>query len=174
MTVNTTSTFYLRSILEKEKLFGNNFLDWYRNLIIVLTQEKKLYVLEQPLPVLPHENATRDKRDTYRKHQDDAVNIGCLMLATMGSELQKQHENMGAYDMIAKLIEGSPVGPHVLKMIGYMETLGRLRFPLGQELATDLILQSLPDSYSQFVMNYNMRDYNKLLLELLSILRTCE
>ncbi|PKI51197.1 hypothetical protein CRG98_028404 [Punica granatum] len=116
----------------------------------------------------------------------------------MDPELQKQHEHMEAYDMIvhlrqlyqeqarherfdvsntlfqAKLTEGSPVGPHVLNMIGYVETLGRLGFPLGQELATDLILQSLPSSYSQFVMNYNMNDYNKPLPELLGMLRTAE
>ncbi|PNX67837.1 putative retrotransposon protein, partial [Trifolium pratense] len=37
----------------------------------------------------------------------------------------------------AKLSEGSPVSPHVLKMI-----------------ATDLILQSLPESFNQFVLNF--------------------
>ncbi|PKI66183.1 hypothetical protein CRG98_013436 [Punica granatum] len=198
MAVNTSSTFCLRSIHDKEKLFGNNFLDWYRNLRIVFTQEKKLYVLEQPLPVLSPDNATRAERDAYRKHQDDAVSVGCLMLATMDPDLQKQHEHMGAYDMIVhlrqlyqdyarheqfdvskalfqtKLTEGSLVGPHVLNMIGYVETLGRLGFSLGQELATDLILQSLPSSYSQFVMNYNMKDHNKTLLELLGMLRTAE
>ncbi|NEY13665.1 hypothetical protein DDE04_09195, partial [Bifidobacterium pseudocatenulatum] len=66
------------------------------------------------------------------------------------------------------------MGLHVLKMIGYVETLGRLGFPLGQELATDLVLQSLPSSYSQFIMSYNMNDYNKPLPELLSMLRTAE
>ncbi|PKI52912.1 hypothetical protein CRG98_026743, partial [Punica granatum] len=116
----------------------------------------------------------------------------------MDSELQKQHENMKVYDMIvhlrqlyqeqarherfeiskalfqARLTEGSPVGPHVLDMIGYVETLGRLGFPLGQELATYLVLQSLPNSYSQFIMSYNMNDYNKPLPELLNMLRTAE
>ncbi|PKI46219.1 hypothetical protein CRG98_033391 [Punica granatum] len=37
------------------------------------------------------------------KHHDDAVNVGCLMLVTMDSKLQKQHEYMGAYDMIVHL-----------------------------------------------------------------------
>ncbi len=78
----------LRSVLEKDKLIRNNFLDWYRNLRIVLKQEKKLYVLEQPPPPLP-ENATRAERDTFRNYQDDATDISCLMLATMSSELQK-------------------------------------------------------------------------------------
>ncbi|PKI46757.1 hypothetical protein CRG98_032854 [Punica granatum] len=139
MAANTSSAFCLQSILDKEKLSGNNFLDWYRNLRIVLTQEKKLYVLEQPLPAPPHDNATRAERDACRKHQDDVVSVGCLMLATMDSELQKKHEHMGAYDMIvhlrqlyqelarherfyvskalfqAKLTEGSPVYLEELK-----------------------------------------------------------
>ena len=59
------------------------------------------------------------------------------------------------------MAEGSPVGTHVLKMIGYIENLDRLGFPLGQELATDLILQSLPDCYSQFIMNFNMNEIDK-------------
>ncbi|KAK9020276.1 hypothetical protein V6N11_054766 [Hibiscus sabdariffa] len=36
---------------------------------------------------------------------DDMVDVGCLMLATMDSELQKQHENMVAYEMIQNLKE---------------------------------------------------------------------
>jgi hypothetical protein len=120
------------------------------------------------------------------------------MLATMNSELQKQHENMAAFDMIehlkmlyqeqarherfevskalfqSKLSEGTPVGPHVLKMIGYVENLDRLGFPLDKELATDVILQSLPDSFSQFILNFNMNNMDKSLPELLSMLRTAE
>ena len=41
----------LRSILEKEKLTGTNFLDWERNLRIVLKHEKKEQVIDQPLPL---------------------------------------------------------------------------------------------------------------------------
>ena len=72
------------------------------------------------------------------------------------------------------MAEGSPVGAHVLKMIGYIENLERLGFSLGQELVTDLILQSLLESYSQFIMNYNMNEMEKTLPELLSTLKTTE
>ncbi len=67
------------------------------------SRRKKLYVLEDPLPSAPSENATRAERDDFRKYQDNAVDVGCLMLATMNSELQKQHKNMVAYDMIIHL-----------------------------------------------------------------------
>ncbi|KAK5785250.1 hypothetical protein PVK06_039817 [Gossypium arboreum] len=69
-----------------------------------------------------------------------------------------------------KLAEGSLVGPHVLKMIGYIESLSKLQFPLSQELATDVILQLLLDSYNQFVLNFNMNEIDKTLPQLLSML----
>ena len=43
----------LRSILEKEKLNGANFLDWERNLRIVLKHEKREHVIDQPIPPRP-------------------------------------------------------------------------------------------------------------------------
>ena len=100
-----TNTLSLRSVLKKDKLNGLNFLDWFRNLRIVLKQERKLYVIEQPVPNEPPTNASRADRDAYRKHLNDMVDVGCLMLATMNPELQKQHEDMVAYEMIEHLKE---------------------------------------------------------------------
>ncbi|KAK5785585.1 hypothetical protein PVK06_040185 [Gossypium arboreum] len=59
-------------------------------------------------------------------------------------------------------------------MIGYIESLSKLGFPLSQELATNVILQSLLESYSQFVLNFNMNEIDKTLPQLLSMLRTAE
>ena len=50
---------------------------------------------------------------------------------------------------------------HVLKMKGYVDHLARLGFPIVPELATDLILNSLPRSYDQFVLNFNMNGMEK-------------
>ncbi|KAG8498488.1 hypothetical protein CXB51_005003 [Gossypium anomalum] len=187
-----TNTLLLRSVLAKDKLNGLNFLDWFRNLRIVLKQEQKLYVIEKPLPDEPPANASRADKDAYKKHLDEMVDVGCLMLATMNPELQKQHDmiehlkelyqgqaRQERFDISkalfqCKLAEGSPVGPHVLKMIGYIESLSKLGFPLIQELATDVILQSLSDSYSQFILNFNMNEIDKTLPQLLSMLRTAE
>ncbi|KAK8578797.1 hypothetical protein V6N12_069141 [Hibiscus sabdariffa] len=192
------NTISLRSLLEKEKLNGINFLDWFRNLRIVLKQERKEYVIEEAVPNDPGPNASRADKDKFKKHMDDMVDVGCLMLATMTPELQKQHENMVAYEMIqnlkeiyegqarqeryetskalfqCKMSEGSPVGAHVIKMMGYIQTLEKLGFALNDELATDVILQSLPDSFNQFVMHFNMNEINKTLPQLLGMLRTAE
>ncbi|GJX10001.1 hypothetical protein Tco_0199860 [Tanacetum coccineum] len=43
----------LWSLFEKQKLTRNSFMEWYRNLRIVLSTEDKLPFLEQPIPVLP-------------------------------------------------------------------------------------------------------------------------
>ncbi|KAK8636287.1 hypothetical protein V6N13_004991 [Hibiscus sabdariffa] len=192
------NTISLRSLHEKEKLNGINFLDWFRNLRIVLKQERKEYVIEEPVPDEAAANAPRADKDKFKKHMDDMVDVGCLMLATMDSELQKQHENMVAYEMIqnlkeiyegqarqeryetskalfqCKMTEGTPVGAHVIKMMGYVQTLEKLGFPLKNELVTDLILQSLPGSFKPFVLNFNMNEINKTLPQLLGMLRTAE
>ncbi|PNX67130.1 retrotransposon protein putative Ty1-copia subclass, partial [Trifolium pratense] len=59
-------------------------------------------------------------------------------------------------------------------MIGYVGNLKKLGFPLGNELATDLILQSLPESFNQFVLNFTMSDMKKTLPQLLGMLRQAE
>ncbi|KAK8510298.1 hypothetical protein V6N12_073369 [Hibiscus sabdariffa] len=192
------NTISLRSLLEKEKLNGINFLDWFRNLRIVLKQERKEYVIEEPVPNDPGANAPRADKDKFKKYMDDMVDVGCLMLATMTPKLQKQHEDMVAYEMIqnlkeiyegqarqeryetskalfqCKMSEGSPVGAHVIKMMGYIEALEKLGFPLNDELAIDVVLQSLPDSFNHFVLNFNMNEINKTLPQLLGMLRTAE
>ena len=105
MATNNRPPFSLQSVLEKDKLNGTNFLDWHRNLGIVLMQEMKLYVLDEPIPEEPIANSPRAQRDTYIKHQNDSVDVKCLMLATMESELQKQMVYMEAFTMIARLKE---------------------------------------------------------------------
>ncbi|KAL4318741.1 hypothetical protein GQ457_18G009140 [Hibiscus cannabinus] len=70
--------------------------------------------------------------------------------------------------------EGSPVGAHVIKMIGYIQTLEKSGFALNDELAIDVVLQSLPDSFSQFILNFNMNEIEKTLPQLLGMLRTAE
>ena len=102
---SNNSTMSLRSVLDKDKLTGTNFLDWFRNLRIILKKERKLYVLDEPLPKEPVDNAPRVENNAYQKHHNDSIDVARLMLATMSSELQKDLENMEAYDMILNLKE---------------------------------------------------------------------
>ena len=71
-------------------LNGKNFLDWERNLRIVLRSEHKGYVLDEPLPTEePPVDASHEDHEYYEKFIDDDVEVTCLMLATMSSDLQK-------------------------------------------------------------------------------------
>jgi hypothetical protein len=165
-------------------------MDWYRNLRIVLRQEKIEYVLIEPYPNdLPIGLTAADCR-AHEKYCDDALNVSCLMIATMSSDLQKQYEHVDAYTIIqglrgmfenqamadryniskalfaCKLIEGSSISLHVIKMMGYIETLTKLGCDIKVDLATDVILQSLPASYEPFIMNFHMNGIEKTMTEL--------
>ena len=72
------------------------------------------------------------------------------------------------------MTEGTPVQNHVLKMIEQIEKLTGLGMVLEDNLCVDIVLQSLPDSFSQFIMNFNMNKLEVTLPELLNILREAE
>jgi hypothetical protein len=89
MSASNTSTFNLRSLLKKERLNGAHFMDWYRNLRIVLRQEKIENVLLEPYPEdLPTGLSAAD-RIAHEKRCNDMLNVSCLMLATMSHDIQK-------------------------------------------------------------------------------------
>ena len=120
------------------------------------------------------------------------------MLAQMEPDLQKQFEHVEAYDMIeslksmfqaqakteryqvsqallsCKLKDGDPLSPHVIKMVGYVQSLERLGYPISEEFATDIILNSLPSAYGQFISNYHMHGMDKKLTELHGMLKQAE
>ena len=69
---------------------------------------------------------------------------------------------------------GSSVSVHVLKMKGYIDQLESLGFLISQELATYFILNSLTSSFDSFLMNYNMNNMEKTIMELHGMLKTAE
>jgi hypothetical protein len=60
----------------------------------------------------------------------------------------------------------------VIKIIGYIETLDKLGCELNGDLATDVILQSLPASYEPFIINFHMNVMEKIMAELQGMLKT--
>ncbi|KAJ9556430.1 hypothetical protein OSB04_011044 [Centaurea solstitialis] len=195
---SSISNFYLKGLLEKDKLTGLNYVDWLRNLRIVPRMENKQRAIEEPLPAAPAAGASRAIREEYEKRLTESNEAACLMLATMVPELQKGMESLGAYDMAnqlkdmfqqqarqerfdnvkalseCKMAPGSSVSVHVLKMKSYIDQLERLGFPISQELATDFILSSLSSSYEPFVLNYQMNNLEKTIMELHGMLKTAE
>jgi hypothetical protein len=80
--------------------------------------------------------------------------------------------NISKYSFACKPAEGSPVSPHVIKMIGYIEILEKLGSELKADLVVDVILQSLPASYEPFIINFQMNSMEKILAELHGMLKT--
>src|SRR5262249_8907039 len=187
----------LRGLLDTNKLEGKNFEDWLRNIRIVLTADKLLYVLDTDLAE-PVEGSSEEEVQAYRKWTDDSKLVQCLMMGSMTSELQKQCEDIEPgvmltylrslfgscarqerYEISKKLFrlrmsKGSSVQAHVLKMIEWIRRLDKLGFELNDELGTDLILQSLPDSFAPFILSYNMNKLQSSLDELLNMLVVAE
>ena len=59
-------------------------------------------------------------------------------------------------------------------MIKDIKELQKLGMNMDKELQVDLILQSLFDSYEQFIMNYHVNKIDSTLSELLNMLVTAE
>ena len=127
-------------------------MDWQCNLRIVLKHEWIAYVLDMSLPPLNPLplDATTDEVELFNKHHTDNDTVVCIILTSMSSELQKQHEYMNAYDIMVhlqdlfgarsrskkyeiskelftcRMAKGTLVIALVLKMIGYIEKLNQL------------------------------------------------
>ncbi|KAJ8766046.1 hypothetical protein K2173_020562 [Erythroxylum novogranatense] len=149
-----SSSVNLRSLMDTNKLTGPNFLDWLRNLRIVLRSEELGYVLDVPLPDPPAVDASDEDQKAYRKHLKDSDMATCIMLASMSPELQKQHESMDANTIVfhlreifdeqaqserfktsrilftTKMTPGSSAVQYALKINGYIERLVILVFLL--------------------------------------------
>nr|GEU84545.1 hypothetical protein [Tanacetum cinerariifolium] len=95
MAANQTINYSIKSILNKEKLNGSNFLDWYRNLRIVLRNEQKLHHLEEALPEAPPTTVTVAVRNAYSRRVAEKQELDCLMLGLR--RIQKM--NKGALDL---------------------------------------------------------------------------
>ncbi|XP_050255104.1 uncharacterized protein LOC126700997 [Quercus robur] len=189
----------LAKILDENRLFGPNYVDWKRNLIIVLTTDKITHVLNTEPLELALTDATEEQRDAFNKWHEADEMAKCYIMASMNNVLQKQCQGLvTAKDMMlhlkemfreqsrsarqtamknlmsTKMVEGAPVREPVLKMISFINELDMLGAEIDSETQVDAILASLPNSFNQFIMNYNMNKMEMTLSELLNMLKTVE
>ncbi|XP_070036266.1 uncharacterized protein [Nicotiana tomentosiformis] len=193
----TTSSFNpFTSILNQNKLEGSNYVDWKMNLDIVLTAEGYKFVITEECSEKPDEDVTNNHVKAYDKWVEGDEMVRCYILASMANVLQHQHQSMGsAYDMLkslkemfgeqncaakqtameallnTKIAEGSSVRDHVLKMMGLLNELEVLGDMIDKESQVEMVLQTLPDSFQQFRLNYNMNKMDLLLEKLLNELQ---
>ncbi|GJZ27976.1 retrotransposon protein, putative, ty1-copia subclass [Tanacetum coccineum] len=202
MTTSSTNNSVFRGFFEKQKLTGPNFIDWYRQLRIVLSIDDKLNYLEQPLPPAPvapaGQHVAPEILAAHTAWVKGSKEIAGLMLMTMEPEIQRNLENLHANDMLKELKalfaqqaeqellqttrdfhackqeEGQSVSSYVLKMKGYIDNLERLGHPVTLGLAVSLILIGLRKEFDGFVQNYNMHSLGKTVNELHAMLKLHE
>nr|XP_048332846.1 uncharacterized protein LOC125423232 [Ziziphus jujuba var. spinosa] len=69
---------------------------------------------------------------------------------------------------------GESVWDHCLKMMAHISIVEVIGATLEQEMKIDMILESLPNRFSQFKMNYNMNKLKLTPIELMHELESAE
>ncbi|KAK1662905.1 hypothetical protein QYE76_051064 [Lolium multiflorum] len=186
--------------LEKEKLKsnGSNFTDWFRHVRIFLNGGNLQYVLDAPLGSTPPPVVSEEEKNVFEARAKVYSQVQCAILCSLEAELQKRFEHHDPCDMMRELKvifethaavesyeaskqffgcmmeEGSSVSEHMFAMSGHARKLSDLGIVIPNQLGIHRVLQSLPPSYKNFVMNYNMQNMNKELPELFSMLKSAE
>ena len=91
----------LSVILKGNKLVGTNYINWKRNLNLVLTVEGYKFVLTEICPPTPDSNSSKEEIETYQTWCKADQMAKCYILASMTNVLQHQHERMlTTYDIM--------------------------------------------------------------------------
>ena len=80
----------LVTILNQNKLIGSNYVDWKRNLNIVLTTEEHKYVLTKPCPSFLSLDVPLKEKQRYDRWQKSNEMAKCYILASVSNVLQHQ------------------------------------------------------------------------------------
>src|SRR5215216_926876 len=89
------------AFLEKAKLKddGSNYMDWVRNLRIILIAAYNTYVLDAPLGEGPAAGADADVLNVWQARSDDYSIVQCAMVYGLELGLQRRFERHGTYEM---------------------------------------------------------------------------
>nr|GEV55002.1 hypothetical protein [Tanacetum cinerariifolium] len=149
MTTSSTKNSVFMSFFEKQKLTGPNFIDWYRQLRIVLSIEDKLHYLEQPIShVLEAPEGQQIAPEVLEAHYawiKGSKEIAGLMLMTSRTGASSDYER---FSLLLSRKKGS--------------------------LGVSLILIGLRKEFDGFVQNYNMHNMRKTVNELHAMLKLHE
>ncbi|XP_020262917.1 uncharacterized protein LOC109838899 [Asparagus officinalis] len=152
-------------LLDDYKLTDPNYVDWKRNLFIVLTTEKLAKFVKEDEPVEP--DHTLQKQHEGKKTCKEILKS---LKALYEERNHTVHQNTMNGLMNTKMAEGTPVQAHIHKMIWYINELESLGVELDNESKVDAILVSLPRSFNQFKVNFSIQEPNFTLPELSNML----
>nr|GEX76667.1 zinc finger, CCHC-type [Tanacetum cinerariifolium] len=172
MTTSVRNNSVFRSFFEKQKITGPNFIDWYRQLRLVLSTEDKENYLEHPIPdalvALPGQQVPPEALAAHAAWVKGQKKVAVLMLLTMDLEIQRNLAHLGAYDMLQELKAlYSKQAEHEL-----LQTV--IEFHACKQEEVSLILVSLNKDNDSFVQNYNMHGMGKTVNELHVMLKLHE
>ena len=128
----------------------------------------------------------------------DSVRVGLIIHTSMSPEFQKRYKTEDAYSIVRHLREhyneqaafegfkvtrllfnskmemGTSPVQYALQMYNHIKRLDQLGHWMDPELSIDLILARLPDSFAQFVLNYEMVHKVPTIPELINVLEMAE
>ena len=102
---HATVTLNFNTFLKKAKLKddGSNFVDWARNLKLILQAGKKDYVLNAALGDEPPATADQDVKNAWLARKEDYSIVQCAVLYGLEPGLQRRFERHGAFEMFQEL-----------------------------------------------------------------------
>nr|GEZ10580.1 hypothetical protein [Tanacetum cinerariifolium] len=136
MTTSVESNSVFRSFFEKQKLIGPNFIDWYRQLRLVLsTEDKENYLEHHILSALVAPPGKQVPLQALAAH--------AAWVKGKKEELKAMYFKQAEQELLqtvrefhtSKQEEGQSVSSHVLKMKGYIDSLERLSQLVEKNLA---------------------------------------
>ena len=188
----------LATILSQKPLDGNNNDLWKTNLFIVLDFERIKFITTTLKPQEPTANASEETKKQFADWQRANTTAHCYILASVAEHLRKQINDLESVLEIIQTLDGmfakssstarqaaigalmntrmtgGNVRDHCLKMMGHISTAEVMGAKLDQEMKIDLILESLPNSFGQFKLNYNMNKLKLTPIELMHELESAE
>ncbi len=189
----------IATILSQNKLVGENYVDWKRNLDIVLTIDNHKNVLTTPCPPKSNDDSTQEEKDAYTAWMRSDEVCKCYILASISNVLQQQHRNMEtAADILYNIDEmfgdqgrqakqaairkfmncrmrpGTSVRDHMLLIISYINEMEIMGAEIDGDTQVDMILETLPEMFDSFKLNYSMNKLSYTLTELMKELQAAE
>ncbi|XP_060667870.1 uncharacterized protein LOC132799599 [Ziziphus jujuba] len=164
-------------ILNQKPLDGNNYDLWKTNLYIILDFERIKFITTTPKPKEPAANASEETKKQFADWQRANITARCYILASVVEHLQKQLDSLECVSEMIQILDGifakssstarqaaiwalmntrmtgGSVRDHCLKMMVHISTAEVMGAKLEQEMKIDMILESLPNSFSQIKMN---------------------